>query len=106
MIKFYAQRQPWNHGIALHFANDNGARMEVAQPLVMQTVDFGVHTEPFMRVDMNAAQQLMDELWHCGLRPTEGTGSAGSLAATERHLEDMRRLVFMANHAPLRRNPA
>ncbi len=41
-----------------------------------------------------AAQQLMDELWRCGLRPTEGSGSAGSLAATERHLEDMRALVF------------
>lgn len=31
----------------------------------------------------------MDELWTCGLRPSEGTGSAGSLAATERHLKDM-----------------
>lgn len=40
------------------------------------------------------AQALMDQLWTCGLRPTEGAGSAGSLAATERHLEDMRSLVF------------
>jgi hypothetical protein len=30
----------------------------------------------------------------CGLRPSEGTGSAGALAATERHLKDMQRLVF------------
>jgi hypothetical protein len=36
----------------------------------------------------------MDQLWQCGLRPSEGTGSAGSLAATQRHLEDMRALVF------------
>lgn len=40
------------------------------------------------------AQQFMDELWRVGFRPTEGSGSAGSLAATERHLQDMRALVF------------
>lgn len=40
------------------------------------------------------AQQLMDDLWRCGLRPTEGKGSAGQLTATEYHLEDMRKLVF------------
>lgn len=39
-------------------------------------------------------QELMDNLWQCGFRPTEGTGSAGSLKATEKHLEDFRRLVF------------
>lgn len=40
------------------------------------------------------AQELMDELWRCGLRPSEGTGSAGSLAATERHLKDMQRIAM------------
>jgi hypothetical protein len=40
------------------------------------------------------AQGLMDELWRVGFRPTEGTGSAGSLAATERHLSDMQRIAF------------
>jgi hypothetical protein len=33
-------------------------------------------------------------LWNCGLRPTEGSGSAGSLAATQRHLDDMRTVAF------------
>ena len=32
------------------------------------------------------AQELMDSLWQCGLRPAQGSGSAGSLAATEAHL--------------------
>lgn len=27
-------------------------------------------------------------------RPTEGTGSAGALAATERHLKDMQTIAF------------
>lgn len=37
---------------------------------------------------------LIDDLWTAGLRPTEGAGSAGALAATQRHLQDMRALVF------------
>jgi hypothetical protein len=36
----------------------------------------------------------MDALWSIGTRPTEGTGSAGAMAATVKHLEDMRKLVF------------
>ncbi len=40
------------------------------------------------------AQSLMDQLWSCGLRPSEGSGSAGALAATERHLTDLQKLCF------------
>lgn len=40
------------------------------------------------------AQELMDNLWRCGFRPTEGKGSAGQLAATDRHLQDMRAIAF------------
>ena len=50
--------------------------------------------EPSLILEPGNAQCLMDDLWHAGLRPTEGTGSAGSLAATQKHLEDMRTLVF------------
>ena len=39
-------------------------------------------------------QVLMDDLWNCGIRPSEGAGSAGSLKATQYHLEDMRKLIF------------
>ena len=40
------------------------------------------------------SQTLMDDLWKCGVRPTEGKGSAGSLKATESHLKDMRKIAF------------
>jgi hypothetical protein len=36
----------------------------------------------------------MDDLWEAGIRPTEGTGSAGALKATQDHLTDMRKIVF------------
>jgi hypothetical protein len=37
---------------------------------------------------------LVDELWICGVRPTEAAGSSGAIGAVKYHLEDMRRLVF------------
>lgn len=47
-------------------------------------------------LNMHSAQQLMDSLWDCGLRPTDGSGSAGAMLATQRHLEDMKRIAFHA----------
>ena len=48
---------------------------------------------PTLRMDYGLAQLLMDQLWKCGLRPKEGAGSAGAMAATERHLADLQKLI-------------
>ena len=40
------------------------------------------------------AQELMNMLWNCGLRPTQSQSSAGQLEAVERHLADMRAIAF------------
>ncbi len=53
-----------------------------------------VSPDPVFRLETEKAQELMDSLWRCGIRPTEGRGSAGQLAAVERHLLDMRTLTF------------
>ena len=50
--------------------------------------------EPTGNLTPEDAQLLMDDLWNCGLRPTEGTGSAGAMAATQNHLKDLQKLVF------------
>lgn len=70
-------------------------RMACAVPLVLEEVPEGADPEESTgRMSMEQSQRLIDRLWDIGLRPSEGTGSAGSLAATERHLKDMQRLVF------------
>jgi hypothetical protein len=48
----------------------------------------------FLTIDKSEAQILMDDLWSAGVRPTEGTGSAGSLKATQNHLEDLKKILF------------
>lgn len=70
----------------------------IARSLVMETINdddslLGSVPEPLLTLRMEEAQRLIDQLWHCGLRPSEGSGSAGSLAATERHLRDMQAIA-------------
>lgn len=62
--------------------------------LSWQHVPEGTEADRTQSLDLAAAQELMDSLWQCGLRPSEGSGSAGALAATERHLADMRQIAF------------
>ena len=50
-------------------------------------------TTSLLHLDQSEAQTLMDELWHLGIRPTEGHGSTGQLAATEKHLDHVSLLL-------------
>lgn len=89
-----AQKAPWLRGIEMLFREITPDGIYTADSLVMVKRDPGMIYKPTVEITMECAQTLIDDLWHAGLRPTEGTGSAGALAATERHLQDMRRLVF------------
>lgn len=66
----------------------------VAQPLTYVALAESNLSPPALRLTKTDAQMLMDDLWRCGVRPTEGAGSAGSYAAQARHLEDMRAIAF------------
>lgn len=53
---------------------------------------------PSLALVADAAQQLMDDLWQAGLRPTQGRQSEGQLAAMAAHLLDMRTIAFNSLH--------
>lgn len=94
-FEIMARRLEWSYGVGLFMRQQTvGVGQAVAQPLVFSKHTAGQKAEPFVVLGEDHAQKLMDELWQAGLRPSEGSGSAGSLAATQRHLEDMRSLVF------------
>lgn len=86
---------PWGRQIELRAAIMDGAHVTAAMPVTLQDQDEeGQDVAPFLTLGIETAQSLMDQLWNCGLRPTEGTGSAGAMAAVQAHLKDMQRLVF------------
>lgn len=70
-------------------------RRFVAKPLVMEEVadHMLVPYESRRNLGATEAQKLIDDLWDCGIRPSEGQGSAGQLASIQEHLKDMRKLV-------------
>ncbi len=92
--QIFANRVSFSNAIQLAFVQE-GARGKTfaARPLVFDAIDDGQLIDAAATIQANEAQQLIDELWRCGLRPSEGTGSAGSLAATERHLRDMQAIT-------------
>jgi hypothetical protein len=93
-MEIRCHRKPWDDGIEMAVFVKNEGRMFVGQPLALDELKPGeMISEPTVRMTNDVAQGLMDELWRCGLRPSEGTGSAGSLAATERHLKDMQAIA-------------
>ncbi len=55
----------------------------------------GGFPKPAFSVSFGSAQSLMDQLWACGVCPTEKTlPSADTLQATKDHLADMREIAF------------
>ena len=68
----------------------------VAKPVEFETLSDSDdrQTPPMMQLQAGQAQLLIDALWDVGLRPTQGKQSEGQVAATERHLHDMRAIVF------------
>ena len=81
--------------VGVTFAVQNGDSFAIARPVQFETVDpTAVPPAPTVSLQRDAAQQLMDELWRIGVRPTEGSGSAGAMAAVERHLADVRAIAF------------
>jgi len=91
----------------IHYHGLGGRVISLAEPLVMKVRDrdSADFVPPALSLRTATAQNLMDQLWQCGLRPTEGTGSAGSLAATQRHLDDMRVIAFNSLGIPNENGP-
>jgi hypothetical protein len=97
-LKPYVRKQGWVDGYSLMLVHDDGHHFAYAKPLQFIQIDKGesVPEDSFPTCVLNktSAQMLMDELWDCGIRPSEGSGSAGALLATQNHLKDMKSIAF------------
>lgn len=99
-VMIRAERQvSYNDSIGIHIfqlePTQSGVKpVGVANNLMISEINPGEFHPPLTHLNMTHAQRLMDDLWACGLRPSEGTGSAGALAATQGHLTDLRKVLF------------
>jgi hypothetical protein len=90
----HAEMRWGTRAINLYFYEKlSGNKIAVSSNLIFETVDeFDAIPMDSIVLPVEVAQELMDSLWQCGLRPSEGTGSAGALKATENHLKDLQEL--------------
>jgi hypothetical protein len=95
-IRILAERPFYGRQVRLLFIaeNERGETYRV-MPLVWQKME---DNDPLLDAGNDTAclrwkeaQQLMDELWRCGVRPSSGEGNTGELQATQKHLDDMRK---------------
>lgn len=98
MIQARAFREFRNRGVSIFIEEIRGSECWVAEPIILRKITDDELFKPDseyapLNLKMPAAQKLIDDLWDCGLRPSEGSGSAGQLAAVQKHLEDMRKLL-------------
>jgi hypothetical protein len=90
---------PWLAGLQLiPFWRNSQGQLTVATKIEFTSFPVGELPEPTEEASITlnevGAQALIDSLWDAGIRPTKGSGSAGSFEAQGKHLEDMRALVF------------
>ena len=88
-------RTDWSwQGILLYLGSEESNGRMVLTSFTMATIKPGQPVDPKLMLNAKDAQVLMDDLWACGVRPTEGAGTAGSMAAQTKHLEDMRKIAM------------
>lgn len=98
-VNVYVARNWFKRGFEFHIVGINLGKREtsLARPVEFDIVPENTNfSAPAFFLRQEEAQGLMDELWTAGVRPTEGSGSAGSMAAVQVHLADMRQIVFGA----------
>lgn len=101
-FRVHAENRFYSDAIAIHLyerlSQDEVSLLTRLEFTTQKASEF-VEPQEALILPREVAQQLVDALWQCGLRPSEGSGSAGALKATETHLKDMqeisRRLLGM-----------
>lgn len=95
LLRLVAHKDPWSEQVEFMLLHHiSGTPRAVCAPLQFNEIPEGAPVNPTFRLYGPEAQELMDMLWNCGLRPTQGQSSAGQLDAVERHLADMRAIAF------------
>jgi hypothetical protein len=93
-IRFWDMGYFCDFAMAIFEVDFQGEATKIAK-LVFEDYDAPFSdVEPTARLKKEEIQGLMDNLWAIGIRPSNGEGNAGQLGATEKHLEDMRKIAF------------
>lgn len=92
-----AKQSLYEFGIELHVMgqSEDGRTKTMIKDIVYEVIDPNVYEPPTPIVLKDkAAQQLMDDLWMSGVRPSKELYGSTDKEDIKKHLDDMRRIVF------------
>lgn len=96
-IIFHVERRFERLGIALFIGQKSadGERVAFMKTATFQEQDRSVmpDADPLF-VDQIDAQNLMDQLWNAGIRPTDSRDKSDVINAKDKHIEHMREVNF------------
>jgi len=106
-MNIFLSKRPWSDRVEFLLREQQGDRHVVGEQVLLRTLtpaDDGVVLPGTFALQDTVCQALVDQLWNLGFRPSEGSGSAGALAATQAHLADMRTIAFRCMEIPPQAN--
>lgn len=95
-LNFAAERSYQTGGIAVYgfIKTPNGIESRIDALHYVKHEDHmnAVWHPPAFWLTKEHAQEFMDDLWNCGIRPTDMGEAVGALPATQAHLKDMQKV--------------
>lgn len=99
-VKIHVTRDYFWNGLGLYLVVDNyddagqfvRTMFTEEGPKEINTDSIETYPRPFM-LTLAAGQELMDKLYQCGIRPTEGAGTAGSMAQAQEHIKGLQKQI-------------
>ena len=96
-LQFAINRTFFGYGVDVYQKDPKGT-ISIAKNLEMQEMTEAemcqISLAPLFTLNEESAKALMDSLWRCGIRPSNGEGSIGQIGAVKDHLADMQKIVF------------
>lgn len=102
-IDWYVYRRPENLGSTVIYAGNKQVHLTTVMKQEVRAE--GAYREPSLVIPDEAAQQLMNGLWHAGFRPNDGAGTLANIESLKSHLDDLRTIAFHALKIPLSVSP-
>jgi len=95
-IRIRVHRDPCWDGYPMYWLERSNGKTELLQDDLTkrELEDYEMYQRATAILSHDAVVELMNSLWAAGIRPDDSNTTAGQISATEKHLDDMRKIVF------------
>lgn len=90
----HAEFRDYNNIVGLYIVQPHLDGRRWAPPVAFIEIGDEMIRAPSLELKRGEAQFLLDQLWKCGLRPTDAGNTDSTRAALLAHLADMRKLAL------------